>query len=219
MFHDIPRAMIDRMRQLELADAADRDDGTERMKRLRQIPPDTGKFIALLAAGAPEGKFIEIGTSAGYSTMWLALACRAAGRKLTTFELLDEKVALARETFSLAGVEDVVKLVHGDAREHFIVVCLDARNEAVAFQAVSVGTANSSIVHPREVFQLAVHVGAVQILLAHNHPSGDPSPSSKDREVTKRLVKAGEIMGIKILDHVISGRDGFYSFDEHGEIE
>ncbi len=138
MFHDIPRAMIDRMRQLEQADAADRDDGTERMKRLRQIPPDTGKFIALLAAGAPEGKFIEIGTSAGYSTMWLALACRAAGRKLTTFELLDEKVALARETFSQAGVEDVVELVHGDAREHLaeisdVAFCfLDAEKEIYA---------------------------------------------------------------------------------------
>ncbi len=138
MFHDIPKAMIDRMRQLELADAAGRDDGTERMKRLRQIPPETGKFIALLAAGAPEGKFIEIGTSAGYSTMWLALACRAAGRKLTTFELLDEKVDLARETFATAGVEDVVELVHGDAREHLgeisdVAFCfLDAEKEIYA---------------------------------------------------------------------------------------
>ena len=138
MFHDIPRAMIDRMSQLELADAADRDDGTERMKRLRQIPPATGKFIALLAASAPEGKYIEIGKSAGYSTMWLALACRAAGRKLTTFELLDEKVALARETFALAGVEDVVELVHGDAREHLgeisdVAFCfLDAEKEIYA---------------------------------------------------------------------------------------
>ena len=118
MFHDIPQAILDRMRYLEEIDTRDRADGTERMARLRQIPPVTGKFISLLAAGAPAGKYIEIGTSAGYSTLWLALACRQIGRKITTFEVLDEKVALAKETFSLCGVNDVVELVHGDAREY-----------------------------------------------------------------------------------------------------
>jgi caffeoyl-CoA O-methyltransferase len=85
---------------------------------LRQIPPETGRFIALLAAGAPAGRYIEIGTSAGYSTLWLALACRLVGRKVTTFEVLDEKAALARQTFEVAGVSDVVDFVHGDALEH-----------------------------------------------------------------------------------------------------
>jgi caffeoyl-CoA O-methyltransferase len=72
----------------------------------------------LLAASAPPGAYIEIGTSAGYSTLWLALACRQSGRTITTFEILDEKVQLARETFRLAGVEDVVESVQGDARSH-----------------------------------------------------------------------------------------------------
>jgi predicted O-methyltransferase YrrM len=102
---------------LERIDAQDRTDNTPRMKRLRQIPPETGKFLALLAANAPGGDWIEIGTSAGYSTLWLALACRMIGRKITTFEVLEDKVNLARETFRLAGVEDVVELIHGDARE------------------------------------------------------------------------------------------------------
>ena len=135
MFHDIPEGMRARMHELEERDTRDRQDGTPHMQRMRQIPPETGRFLALLAASAPEGRVIEIGSSAGYSTMWLALACRARGRTLTTFEVMDEKVALARETFALAGIEDVVDLVHGDARDylsdmHDVAFCfLDANKD------------------------------------------------------------------------------------------
>lgn len=135
MFLDIPQAMLDRMHYLEAIDAQDRVDGTQRLKRLRQIPPETGKFIALLAATAPAGETIEIGASAGYSTLWLALACRETGRTVTTFEVLEEKVKLARETFAAADVEDIVHLMVGDAREHLphykdIAFCfLDAEKE------------------------------------------------------------------------------------------
>ena len=118
MFHDLPRALLERMRFLESIDAVDRQDGTAHLKRLRQIPPETGKFIALLAASAPDGDFLEIGTSAGYSTLWLALACRQKNRHITTFEVLEEKQVLAKETFKQAGVEDVVKLVSGDAKDY-----------------------------------------------------------------------------------------------------
>jgi caffeoyl-CoA O-methyltransferase len=106
------------MIELEQLDARDRTDGTPRMKRLRQISPEVGKFIAILAAAAPAGQWIEIGTSAGYSTLWLALACRAVGRKLTTYEILDEKAVLARQTVETTGVGDVVNLVHGNALEY-----------------------------------------------------------------------------------------------------
>jgi predicted O-methyltransferase YrrM len=123
------------MQYLEEIDARDRGDGTTHLARLRQIPPETGRFIALLAAAAPTGRYIEIGTSAGYSTLWIALACRQLGRRVTTFEIMDEKAALARETFALTGVDDVVEFVHGDAREHIadfddIAFCfLDAAKE------------------------------------------------------------------------------------------
>ncbi len=117
MFHDIPPAILTRMRELEQIDLRDRADGTPRLKRLRQIPPEVGRFIALLAAAAPDGRYIEIGTSAGYSTLWLALACRATGRRITTFEIRDEKAELARLTFEAAGVGDTVELIHGDALE------------------------------------------------------------------------------------------------------
>ncbi|MHB0978971.1 MAG: O-methyltransferase [Thermoleophilia bacterium] len=135
MFHDIPQAIAARMTYLEEIDARDRIDGTTRLQRLRQISPETGRFVAFLAASAPAGRFIEIGTSAGYSALWMALACRALGRRLTTFEVMDEKAALARETFALTGVDDVVDFVHGDVRDHLgdldeIAFCfLDAEKE------------------------------------------------------------------------------------------
>lgn len=118
MFSNIPTTVIERMQQLEAIDTKDRKDGTARLERLRQIPAETGKFIAMLAASAPDGQYVEIGTSAGYSTMWLAMACRQLGRKITTFEVLDEKFKLADETFELTGLKDTVELVKGDAREH-----------------------------------------------------------------------------------------------------
>lgn len=135
MFHHIKPAILKQMQYLEELDARDRQDGTPRPQRLRQIPPETGRFLALLAASVPEGTMIEIGTSAGYSTLWLALAGELLGRKIITFEVLPEKVALARETFRLAGVEHLVKLVEGDARQHLadfdrIAFCfLDAEKE------------------------------------------------------------------------------------------
>lgn len=118
MFHDLPEPVQDRMRELEARDAADRVDGTARLDRLRQIPPETGQFLALLAASAPAGRWIEIGTSAGYSTLWLALACRERSQTLQTFEILASKVALARDTITRAAVDDVVELVEGDFLEH-----------------------------------------------------------------------------------------------------
>jgi len=135
MFQSIRQPILERMRYLEQIDAKDREDGTPRAQRLRQIPPETGKFLALLAASAPEGMYLEIGTSAGYSTLWIALACEMLGRTITTFEVLAEKARLARETFRLAGLEEMVTLVEGEAREYLsqyenIAFCfLDAEKE------------------------------------------------------------------------------------------
>jgi caffeoyl-CoA O-methyltransferase len=138
VFHDIPRSVLERMEALERVDAADRTDGTPRLRRLRQIPPETGRFLAILAAAAPDGRALEVGTSAGYSSLWLSLACRATGRRLTTFEVLADKARLARETFRVAGVEDVVDLIEDDARHHLgelagVAFCfLDAEKETYA---------------------------------------------------------------------------------------
>lgn len=98
--------------------------------------------------------------------------------------------------------------IHDDAREHFIALYLDGRHRAIADAIVSIGTATASLVHPREVFQPAIAVGACALLIGHNHPSGDPTPSAEDLEVTRRLAEAGRILGIVLLDHVVWTRDG-----------
>lgn len=102
------------------------------------------------------------------------------------------------------------------SREHFYVICLDSRHRPIGAQVVSVGILTASLVHPREVFQLAVKNNAAAILIAHNHPSGDATPSNEDKSVTKRLVAAGEIMGIRVIDHIIVTEHGYTSFSELG---
>jgi predicted O-methyltransferase YrrM len=118
LFSEIPKPMLDRMQYLEDRDRKDRNDGTPHLKRLRQIPPETGMLLALLASSAPRGTMIEIGTSGGYSTLWLSLAAKERREKLITFELLHDKADLARETFDKAQAWDQVELVNGDARGH-----------------------------------------------------------------------------------------------------
>jgi DNA repair protein RadC len=107
----------------------------------------------------------------------------------------------------LKSPEDVVAKVRsqlkGRKKEHFLVLCLDTRNRLINCRPVSTGSLDTSIVHPREVFREAVSSCAASVIFAHNHPSGDPEPSKEDVELTKRLAKAGEIMGIDVLDHII----------------
>ena len=137
-FSELSKTVQERMAYLEQRDARDRHDGTPNLKRLRQVPAETGMLLALLAAAAPRGPVVEIGTSAGYSALWLVLACQQRGDKLVTYELLPEKAELARETFARAKVEDRVELVNGDARSKLkdydeIAFCfLDAEKEMYA---------------------------------------------------------------------------------------
>jgi DNA repair protein RadC len=109
--------------------------------------------------------------------------------------------------------EDVVKAVAGDLkgkkREHFLALLLDTRNRLIRTATVSMGSLDSSIVHPREVFKEAIKASAASVIFVHNHPSGDPEPSHDDIELTRRLVEAGKLLGIVVLDHVIVG-DGAY---------
>ena len=118
MLLKIPELVKKRMKYLEELDANDRGDGTPRLQRLRQIPPETGRFLSIIAASAPKGDFIEIGTSAGYSTMWIVLACIEKGTKIKTFEILGEKIKLAKETFQQTKIENYVDLIEGDARDY-----------------------------------------------------------------------------------------------------
>ncbi|HEY6110575.1 MAG TPA: DNA repair protein RadC [Gemmatimonadales bacterium] len=115
----------------------------------------------------------------------------------------------------IRGPEDVVEACRTLARaqrEVFAVLLLNARHEVIKRVPISVGSLNSSIVHPREVFRPAIIEGAAAIVFVHNHPSGDPEPSEEDLAITKRLVEAGELLGIGVLDHVIMGVRGAMSF-------
>ncbi|MFP3719852.1 DNA repair protein RadC [Niallia circulans] len=103
-------------------------------------------------------------------------------------------------------------------REHFIVVALNTKNEPVAINTCHIGSLNASIVHPREVMKLGILSNAASIIVGHNHPSGQPSPSKEDIEVTERLKKAGVILGIELLDHIIVGDESFVSLKEKGYI-
>ena len=107
-------------------------------------------------------------------------------------------------------------LFHGLDREQFLVACLDAKHAIIGVNVVSVGSLTLSIVHPREVFKPAILLNSAAIICAHNHPSGDPAPSSEDRVLTDRLRQAGDLIGITILDHLILGDDRTYSFADQG---
>ncbi|MCM3630086.1 DNA repair protein RadC [Paenibacillus glycanilyticus] len=101
-------------------------------------------------------------------------------------------------------------------KEHFVCLFLNTKNHIIARETLSVGTLNASLVHPREVFRAAVKAGSASIICVHNHPSGDPMPSPEDIALTKRLVEAGELMGIEVLDHLVIGDGRFISLKEHG---
>ncbi|MEL7566418.1 MAG: DNA repair protein RadC [Dehalobacterium sp.] len=100
-------------------------------------------------------------------------------------------------------------------REHFRVIHLNTKNNIIYIDNVSIGTLSRAIVHPREVFKTAVKMSSASLILVHNHPSGDPSPSKEDNELTARIVDAGKIIGIEVLDHIIIG-NGFVSLKEKG---
>jgi len=119
---------------------------------------------------------------------------------------------------SIKGAKDVYDLLvdkYGNLKqEHFICLYLDTKNKIIKEENVFKGTLNSSLVHPREVFRTAIKESANSIILVHNHPSGDVSPSVEDERITLEFQKAGEILGIKVLDHIIIGKDGYYSWKE-----
>jgi DNA repair protein RadC len=103
-----------------------------------------------------------------------------------------------------------LKFLQETDREQFLLLCLNAKNEPTAIHTVSVGSLDASIVHPRDVYKTAILANSAAVIVAHNHPSGDPTPSNQDLEVTKRLQEAGELLGIAVLDHIIVGTEGAY---------
>ena len=141
---------------------------------------------------------------------------------IVSLKLVKESSVLY-ETRKISNPYDAYKLVKSflidSDREKFIVACLDTKNQPVNIQVVSIGSLNSAIVHPREVFKIAVLSNASSIICFHNHPSGNINPSGEDENITRRLKECGEILGIGLVDHIIVGdNDTYFSFKENNKI-
>lgn len=125
-----------------------------------------------------------------------------------------------KKKYTIKSPADVSAVLMGDMRylkkEYFKIVLLDIKNNIIAVENISIGSLNSSVVHPREIFKTAIKKSSAAVILVHNHPSGDPHPSNEDIEVTKRISEGGKILGIEILDHVIIGDGNYFSFKDEG---
>ena len=133
---------------------------------------------------------------------------------------LGKRIALTTnvDNYKIQGPEDVGNLLMEEMRylnkEMFNIILLNTKNNVISIENISVGSLNASIVHPREVFNIAIRRSSSAIILAHNHPSGDPKPSTEDINITKRLIEAGSIIGINVLDHIIIGDGVYFSMKE-----
>ncbi|AWH78802.1 JAB domain-containing protein [Clostridioides difficile] len=141
---------------------------------------------------------------------------------IVSLKLVKESSVLY-ETRKISNPYDAYRLVKNflvdSDREKFVVVCLDTKNQPVSIEIVSIGTVNSAMVHPREVFKVAVLSNASKIICFHNHPSGNTNFSKEDEVITKRLQKCGEILGIELVDHIVVGDDDkYFSFKENFKI-
>lgn len=173
-------------------DTADRVVGTVNVRRLHQVAIED--LLAIRGMGKARAAQL--------------LAAAELGRRLWPD---GDALPLVR------GPDNVYELtrdIRGMNREHFVGFYLNSRNQVLRREIISIGSLNASIVHPREVFLPAVAMSAASIILAHNHPSGDPTPSEEDLAITRRLVDAGRLLGIELLDHVVVARDAYASFKE-----
>lgn len=141
---------------------------------------------------------------------------RAVYEKLEVQEEVAAYLPPDRRYTSPEQIANLFSFLISESKEYFFTLHLDGKNKIHCLDCVSVGSLNQSIVHPREVFKTALLSSAAAIILVHNHPSGDPSPSSEDISITRRLKEAGELLGIRVLDHIIVGSEGTCSFVERG---
>jgi DNA repair protein RadC len=143
------------------------------------------------------------------------IACFELGKRLSAFK--------EGKHPQIKNAKDIAKLFISEMnsleKENFKGVYLDSRKRIIKQETIFIGSLNESVVHPREIFKIALDENAAAIILLHNHPSGDPNPSSFDIEITKELVKSGEFLGIQILDHIIIGGNKYFSMKEKGLLD
>jgi DNA repair protein RadC len=222
----------------------DRPPLTDRPReRLETLGPEAlsdAELLALLLRGGDRGNdAIAVAAAVLVARGGLQGLARSAGRELartpgvgparsaSVLAALELGRRLAagrlRRGAAIRGPEDIYRHFHPRlrhaAQERFVVLLLDGRHRVMGQETVSQGTLTASLVHPREVFRPALRAGAASLVLVHNHPSGDPTPSPEDREVTTRLSRAGEILGVRVVDHVVVAERGYCSLREQGLFE
>lgn len=162
---------------------------------------------------AKHGQLLSIG-GIGEAKAAQVIAAFELGRRAASHKPLKENyISCPEDVWHILGPS--MRLLD---KEHFKSVFLDTKHYVIGVRDISIGSLNASIVHPRELFKEAIKHNASQVIVAHNHPSGNTRPSNEDIELTKRLVKAGELIGIQVIDHIIIGTSGFTSLKESGHL-
>lgn len=165
--------------------------------RMKNRGMDYGSINDLVAAGLTQSQAVTLNAAFELSK-----------------RILNQGLGIEPTITSPADVLPELRGIKDTKREHFVAIFLNARNQVICTETISIGSLNASLVHPREVFSPAVGKSAAALILAHNHPSGDCTPSREDIELTRRMVQASEIMGIEILDHLIVSSERFLSMKE-----
>jgi len=146
-----------------------------------------------------------------------------ASKICAIFEIIKRYKIRKNESKIINSSYDVYNLLKFELehleKEHFLVIYLDTKNRVILTETISIGTLNATIIHPREVFRNAISYNSNSIIIAHNHPSGDCEPSIEDEKITKNLVKCSDILGIQILDHIIVGKENYFSFKDSDLLE
>ena len=145
----------------------------------------------------------------GQSKAMQLLAVSELGKRIRLKKKKQDKIDSAKDVFNL--FEEKLK---SEKQEHFFTVLLNTKNCVISIEKISIGILDASIIHPTEIFRSAIKNSASRIILVHNHPSGDPSPSEEDLEITNKLIESGELIGIEVLDHVIIGENKYWSWLE-----
>jgi DNA repair protein RadC len=194
-------------------------------------------LVALILGGAPKSAAAQVssrrllrhfGSASALTQASEAEICRVARVSIRQAGRLRAALALGRQLCSaplkagqrFSNSRDLFQRYRAQffsaSKEYFLSLHLNSKNQLIREVLISIGSLNSSVVHPREVFAPAVRDSTAAVIFLHNHPSGDPAPSREDRECTQRLCQAGKILGIRVLDHVVLGYDDYFSFADAG---
>ena len=214
---------------MKIKDLAKVDMPREKLEKYGEAKLQDHELLAILLGSGIKGtnvielskKILATIRKTGQETITLTdlraikgLGAAKAAQVMAVIALTKRFTKEVPEILSAADIWNLCADIRGSKKEHFIAFYIDTQNRLIERQIISVGTLNASLVHPRELFEPAIRLHAASVIVAHNHPSGILTPSSEDREVTRRLQQAGQIVGIQIVDHVIVSESAFYSFEQ-----